>query len=134
MRIAKVAQVAAALVLGAALFTPFARAQEGRQLTKMTFDQPVQIPGHVLAAGTYWFQVADPSHGMDTVQVLNERKDVVTTLMTVPITRVYTDYRGDGRVEFFDRGGGPFALDFWFYPTQTEGHVFVYPQERVPEE
>jgi hypothetical protein len=38
---------------------PAARADQSNQDTKVTFSQPVQIPGRVLPAGTYWFELPE---------------------------------------------------------------------------
>ena len=46
------------LALASLLMLPVARGTEENQATKLTFNQPVEIPGHVLPAGTYWFVVA----------------------------------------------------------------------------
>ncbi len=44
-----------ALLLPFLIVLPAARADESDQATKVTFDQPVQVPGRVLPAGTYGF-------------------------------------------------------------------------------
>jgi hypothetical protein len=48
-----------------------ARADEFNKLTILTFSQPVEIPGHVLPAGTYRFQLADSMGDRHIVQVFN---------------------------------------------------------------
>jgi len=40
------------LLLAFAIILPAARADEYDQASQLTFSQPVQIPGHVLPAGT----------------------------------------------------------------------------------
>jgi hypothetical protein len=47
------------LVLGFLTALPAARADESNQATKVTFSQPIQIPGRVLPAGTYWFMLPE---------------------------------------------------------------------------
>jgi len=47
-----------------------ARADEWSQLTKLTFSEPVEIPGRTLPAGTYWFVLADSDSDRNIVQVL----------------------------------------------------------------
>ena len=46
------------LALAIAIVLPVLRADEANQATKVTFSQPVQIPGKILPAGSYWIQLA----------------------------------------------------------------------------
>src|SRR5712691_1433654 len=56
----KIACGAALLSLGLA---PSAHADEFTKLTLLTFSGPVEVPGISLPAGTYRFQLADPTTG-----------------------------------------------------------------------
>ena len=38
---------------------PLSKADTWDQLTKVTFSGPVEIPGQVLPAGTYWLKLLD---------------------------------------------------------------------------
>jgi hypothetical protein len=102
-----------------------ARASELDQATKLTFSQSVQIPGHVLPAGTYWFVV--PTR--DTVRIFNsDRSTLIATLVTnsaeVPIpvdeTTVILANRGSTQPE---------AIVTWFYPGRVVGHQFLYSKQ-----
>jgi len=53
------------------LLTPSVRASETDQMTQLTFNQPIQIPGRVLPAGTYWFAVTERIEDHDIVYVYN---------------------------------------------------------------
>ena len=46
-------------------------ADEWNKKTVLTFSQPVEIPGHVLPAGTYMFKLADTLGDRHIVQVFN---------------------------------------------------------------
>jgi hypothetical protein len=111
------------------LLTPAARASENNQMTQLTFNQPVRIPGAVLPAGTYWFAVPDRIEEHDTVIVYNaDRSDVLAVMETRPTTRpTATD---DTELTLAQQSKGtPDALVSWFYPDRTTGHDFIYPNQ-----
>src|ERR1700757_1654354 len=63
-------------------------ADEHNQATKLTFNEPVEIQGHVLEAGTYWFTLMDSQSDRNIVQIWNEdRSQLLATVFTV------ADYR-----------------------------------------
>lgn len=106
-------------------------ADEYNQATKLTFKEAVEVPGQVLAAGTYWFALMDSSSDRNIVQIWNEnRSQLMATIFTV------ADYRfqptGKTIVNFEERPGDqPEAIQAWFYPGETFGHEFVYPKTRA---
>lgn len=106
-------------------------ADEREQATKMTFNEPVEIPRQILAAGTYWFTLMDSQSDRNIVQIWSEdRSQLMATVFTV------SDYRlqptGDTVVNFEERPGDqPEAIQAWFYPGEDFGHEFVYPKARA---
>jgi hypothetical protein len=106
-------------------------ANEYDQATKLTFNEAVEVPGQVLAAGTYWFALMDGSSDRNIVQIWNEdRSQLMATIFTV------ADYRfqptGDTVVNFEERPADKAeAIQAWFYPGETFGHEFVYPKTRA---
>jgi hypothetical protein len=107
------------------------RADEHDQATKLTFNEPVEIPGQILAPGTYWFTLMDSSSDRNIVQIWNEdRSQLLGTIFTI------ADYRfkaaGKTVVNFEERPGDqPQAIQAWFYPGENFGHEFVYPKTRA---
>jgi hypothetical protein len=105
-------------------------ADDWNQATKLTFNEPVEVPGQVLAAGTYWFILADKDSDRNIVQIWNaDRKHLVTTILAIP------DYRRDTPektiINFEERPSGqPEAIQSWFYPGSSLGLEFVYPKTR----
>ena len=96
------------------------------QATRITFSQPVQIPGQVLPAGTYWFLLANISEQQDVVQIYNsDRSKLYATLETVPTDREQPT--GHTVVKLAQQESSkPDALVAWFYPGETTGHEFLY--------
>jgi hypothetical protein len=126
--------VALAVMLAFVSLVPLARADEWDQATKLTFSQPVQIPGRVLPAGTYWFVLND--HGVDpnVVQIFDsDRSKLVAILLTNASERLKpTD---NTAITLAERGSTqPEAIVDWFYPGRLSGHEFVYPTRHESKE
>lgn len=108
-----------------------ARADEWNKKTVLTFSQPVEIPGHVLAAGTYTFKLTDSMTDRHIVQIFNaDESEIIATVMTIPDFRLTPT---DRTVITFDEvpAGSPEAIRAWFYPGNTVGQEFVYPKARA---
>jgi|GraSoiStandDraft_4_1057263.scaffolds.fasta_scaffold1408239_1 hypothetical protein len=112
-------------VLLCAAFTQNARAGvlDGNR-TKVTFSEPVEIPGLVLPAGTYVFeQVEGFQH---VVRILSaDETHVYATLETVseqlPNPVAKTTFTFEERT-----AGAPEAIQSWFYPGSSMGEEFLY--------
>jgi len=117
------------LIIAFALFFELAaHADESNLNTTMTFSQPIQLPGQVLPAGTYVFQLADPNSTRNIVQIFNSDRILVATLDTITVQRPQpTD---DTAVTLAKQGPGkPDALMKWFYPGRETGNEFVYSKQ-----
>lgn len=118
------------IVLGSAL-APRIDADTWDQLTKVTFSGPVEIPGQVLPAGTYWFKLLDSPSDRNIVQIYNaDQSKQIAMIMAIP------DYRlkpTDKTVITFDEraANSPEAVKAWFYPGDNYGQEFVYPKPRA---
>ena len=105
-----------------------AHADEWDQSTKMTFSQPIQIPGRTLPAGTYLFKLAN-TNDRSLVEIFNaDGTELYATAMTIA-----TERKGpaDNTVVTLaqQNPGTPDALLKWFYPGEVTGHEFVYPKQ-----
>ena|ERR1700730_15720905 len=109
------------LIIAFALFFELAaHADESDLNTTITFNEPIQIPGQVLAAGTYVFRLADPNGSPNIVQIFNSDRTVLyATIPTVTAARQQpTD---DTAVTLAKQGPGkPDALLKWFYPGRAK--------------
>jgi len=112
------------LFLALSVTATIAYADEFDQAMKLTFSQPIAIPGQVLPAGTYWFML--PNHGNiaeNAIQVFDsERKNVIATL-TVASNEV-SKPSGDVIVTLADRSPKPQALLNLTYPGRDIGRTF----------
>lgn len=125
-----VASFASILFLLAVLIVlPVAHADQENQETRVTFSQPVQIPGRVLPAGTYVFVLPNEANDHFQVRIFNaDHTMLIATLLTVSAERPQpTDNTVFGLAE---RGNAqPEAIVTWFYPGETTGHEFLYPKQ-----
>ncbi|HUA14598.1 MAG TPA: hypothetical protein VMG31_04820 [Verrucomicrobiae bacterium] len=122
----KVFAVVVCLVLAFGVCLPSARADEWNERTELTFNQPVEIPGVVLPAGTYWFILANSQGNRNIVQVFGENwKTLYATELTVPTLRAEsTDHTV---IRFAERPHtAPDAILKWYYPGRDTGHQFLY--------
>jgi LPXTG-motif cell wall-anchored protein len=133
MKFVKTIFAVLSLTLLAATLTPGAGADEWNKKTVMTFNQPVEIPGQILPAGTYTFVLLDSPADRHIVQIFNaDGSHIIATVLAI------NDYRlkptGDTVVKFAERSGdNPEALKAWFYPGDNFGQEFVYPKQRAIE-
>lgn len=118
----------------AMLFVTYgARADAWNKRTVITFNQPVELPGVVLPAGTYVFKLVDLPGTRNIVQVFNAGENklyatilAITDIHLVPHEKPYIGFE-ERRADL------PQAIHEWFYPGYTFGLEFVYPKVRAQE-
>jgi Protein of unknown function (DUF2911) len=128
MKINKIALLIAFAIASVLFLEVAARADEMNQCTKITFSQPIQIPGQILPAGTYQFKLADPND-LDLVRIFNsDGTRLLATLQTITAERAKPT--GDTVVVLAEQPEGrPETLVKWFYPGNTSGHELVYSKQ-----
>jgi hypothetical protein len=116
-----------AMLVMSAVMAGKLRADELNQAIKVSFSQPVQIPGQVLPAGTYWFLLPDATN-RNVVEILNEdRSKPYGFIQTV--NRERAQVSSGTAFTLAERGATePAAVVAWFYPGRTTGHEFLYPR------
>ena len=118
------------LMLTLTIMLPVVHADDWNQATRFTFNQPVQVPGRILPAGTYFFQLVGENHHL--VQIFNEDRTAVVILYSIP--RVRYGRRAEAAITLANRGGTqPQAIVAWFFVGETEGHEFLYPKQEQQE-
>ena len=122
----------AVTLLGATLL-PGARADTWNKKTVVTFSQAVEIPGKILPAGTYTFQLLDSLADRHIVQIFNaDGSQIIATILAINNYRLQPT--GETVMKFGERpGDSPEALRAWFYPGDNFGQEFVYPKVRAIE-
>jgi len=132
MRNPKTILLISCLVCLGAYLAPEAKAGEWDREAVLTFSQPVEIPGAVLAAGTYVFSFLGSTADRNIIEVLSQDEQTVyATIEAIP------DYRanatGESSLVFEARKPGvPLVIKEWYFPDRRYGHEFVYPETGTP--
>ena len=148
------------IFISCAMMIAPAKADVWDQQTKVTFSQPVEVPGRTLPAGTYWFVLANSVTDRNVVQIFSQDwSTLCATVLTVPserlnppdntlLTLAERESKGTpARVKWFYPGPAPEILSTiakpqsnetpailaWFYPGQTIGHEFEYSKSEESE-
>jgi hypothetical protein len=114
------------LMLLGTFFVQIGRADMADKKTIVTINQPIQVPGKVLPAGTYVFKLLD-SNDLTLVAIFNaDETHLITTVRGISDSRMETPDKAILQLE--ERPSGqPEALKAWFYPGDNTGIEFVYP-------
>lgn len=131
MRIKKL-YIAIGMILAFGLFFELAANASENERTKITFSAPVQIPGKVLAAGTYIFEEGDPDANLNIIRIFSADGTVLEATLTTLPTEL-TEPTGDTTIMLAKAQDGPDYLVKWFYPGRTTGHEFVYTDKQQKE-
>jgi hypothetical protein len=134
MRNVKIFAIALFAVLICGTLVPGARASEWDKKTIVTFSNAVEIPGQVLQPGAYVFKLLDSASNRNIVQVWNEEEDqLLATILAISDERPQASDKTVFNLEQFSTDSTP-ALRSWFYPGETAGRRFVYPQYPTTEQ
>jgi len=117
------------MLLGGTYFVPKVRADESDKKTIVTVNEPIQVPGKVLPAGTYVFKLLD-SNDRTLVAIYDaDEMHLITTVQGIPDVRTETPDKAILQLE--ERPSGqPQALKAWFYPGDHFGVEFVYSAQK----
>jgi hypothetical protein len=125
MKFGRSVVVVLALCAAGVVLPRTAAADEWDKRTILTFSQAVEIPGKVLPAGTYVFQLADSPANRHIVQVFDMDGRILATVLTIPTDR--RNAADDTRITFEEqRAGALFPIKQWFYPGELGGEEFIY--------
>jgi len=115
------------------IFELAAHADETDHATKITFSQPVRIPGQVLPTGSYLFKLTNTNSTQHMVQVFSSDQAVLYGTFLTSASEVL-DPDGETELTFAEpESGGPPVLLKWFYPGSDIGNEFVYSKQTEKE-
>ena len=78
------------MLLGGTFFAPKGRADESDRKTIVTVNQPIQVPGKVLPAGTYVFKLLN-ANDLTLVAIFNgDESHLITTVQGISDSRMET--------------------------------------------
>ncbi len=115
------------------MLAPGTKAGEWDEETHVTFSGPVEIPGHVLPAGTYVFKLLpDEVASRNVVQVTNaDQSRVIALELSIPRYRTGSIDNSLFVLEERDPNT-PQAIQAWYYPGHSDGHQFIYRGNAMP--
>ena len=120
-----------ALAVGAAVVAVVVMAASAQawnsRINHVTFSGAVSLPGVGLSAGTYTFELAPPSGGLDVVRVTSrDGRRVFYTGFTQVVMRPAGLGRDDIVTFGEARTGHAAPIDVWFPVGAETGHRFLY--------
>ena len=126
MKIVKKIVIAAVFAVLVTTSVQALRASEADWSTIVTIDRQMEVPGVVLAPGSYLFQVLPNTGSRDIVLIYSaDKKKLFGMIRGVPAYRVITSV--EPTFNFEERAdGAPQALQSWFYPDNHSGVQFLY--------
>jgi len=110
---------------------PAVHADDWDKATRITVNQPFEIPGMILPAGTYIVKIVDIPGVRYVVRFLSaDESKVCATLIGIPDFRLEpTDKTA---ITFYEPElNRPSALHNWFYPGHQFGIEFAYPKKQA---
>jgi hypothetical protein len=126
----KIMMAAFSLAVVWLVMTPAVFADDWDKATRITVNQPIQIPGMILPAGTYIIKIVDLASERHVVRILSEDESkIYATLIGIPDFRLEpTDKTA---ITFYESDTNrPRPLHNWFYPGYQYGIEFAYPEKR----
>lgn len=126
--------LALALVLAGLTLAPgaFAAQDYWSKRTLITTNKPIEVPGKVIPAGRYVFEIAGLVSERNVVRISDENGKVFATVIGIPAYRREVTDRT--LLTFYEAvPGSPEALRTWFYAGDTAGVEFAYPKRRAVE-
>jgi hypothetical protein len=117
----------AALLLPVALAVPTRATSRWGQMNRLSFSQPVALPGVVLPAGSYTFEIATPTSSANVVRVTRDDTHRIyfagfTELVRRPANRPPGELVTLGEAP----AGEPLPIAVWYPAPGAQGHRFLY--------
>src|SRR5215469_11663524 len=109
------------------MFAVLVFASPSARKTRVTFSQPVRVPGTVLPAGTYYFESPHPNN-RTMVRILDENGKMITQVMGVAD---YTSKKNHDVIIFGDQHCTVNAIKAWFSPGSGTGVRLIYPEDEA---
>jgi hypothetical protein len=129
----RILMVAFSLAVVWLVTTPAVYADDWDKATRITVNQPFEIPGMILPAGTYIIRIVDLAAERHLVRITSEDGlKIYATLFGIPDFRL--EPTDETAITFYEsKVNGPQPLHQWFYPGRQYGIEFAYPKTRATE-
>jgi hypothetical protein len=118
---------AVGIVFGLAAGAAALQASAGPRLAYLTFSGPVRLPGVVLQAGTYAFEVAEIAGNSNVVVVRNRARNELIYMGTTQRVERPRTMSTHSEVAFGEvQRGEVTPITVWYPPDGQDGRQFLY--------
>jgi hypothetical protein len=94
---------------------------------QVTVSGAIALPNTILPAGSYTFELVDPSNSHDVVRVLSRNRAQVYMGLTLRVERPKGMDRNASMLIFGEAPqGAPQPVRAWYPPYSSTGHQFIY--------
>lgn len=116
------------LLATVALTATMATASRDDRKTALTVNDRIEVPGYILTPGEYTMEITEGVTANRVVLFRDSEGELMTSTMALPAQRA----DGSGtKFTFYEMPTNhPPAMRTWFYPGETIGLEFVYPESR----
>jgi hypothetical protein len=119
--------LAGVVILGALATSPTLAMGDSSHRTYFTFSQPVHLPGVLLPAGTYVFELAVPTQSSNLVRVTNRKSYQVFLLAFTNQVERPADRNLDAAIVLGETSGHSVPpIKVWYPQGERTGHQFIY--------
>ena len=113
------------------ILTSSAGAQVLSEKMRVSFPQPIEVPGVVLPAGTYVFESLESEHLNRIMSA--DQMHVYAVVSTIPEERLTPSEKGTVQLGESSKGT-PQKVSAWFLPGPSDGSEFIYDHSKSTEE
>jgi len=112
-------------------FAPISTADDYDKKTVISTNAAIEVPGAILAPGTYVLKLLNSSSNRHIVQITNERQDRTYALTFTAAARRLEPTSKTVLTFYESRGNRPQAVRTWFYPGELDGQEFLYKRDQA---
>jgi len=117
--------------LATVAFAPISKADDYDKKTVISTNAAIEVPGAILAPGTYVLKLLNSSSNRHIVQIMNERQNRTYALTFTAAARRLEPTSKTVLTFYESRGNRPQAIRTWFYPGELDGQEFLYKRDQA---
>jgi len=110
---------------------PISKADDYDKKTVISTNAAIEVPGAILAPGTYVLKLVNSSSNRHIVQIMNERQNRTYALTFTAAARRLEPTSKTVLTFYESKGDRPRAIRTWFYPGELDGQEFLYKRDQA---
>jgi hypothetical protein len=109
------------------VMAPHVHADDYDKFTRITVNEPVQLPNLTLQPGSYTLKLIEASGNRHVVQVATDSGKGMAIILALPNYRLVP--KDKTTIQYWETPAGqPRAIRAWFFPGDNYGQEFAYPK------